>query len=268
MNQRQRDLLAEIERDVFDGAKSLSDVLLKCVSLGECNGSTQLAELAAKELHGYDGTAGVKHIPAYRTVPAHIYVNGWKGPHHVYRQRVSPLQIPDFARESINEEIVLTNAVAEIENFAESAKQAGGAVPFGIPGGVELGKLIDYASGDRLQRIESLYWSVSEAALRGVLNQVRTTVADLVGKLHSSLPEDPAIPTAAEGSPGVHVTVNGDGSSVNVSAAQSSGNARSSVNGASASDRKFWTRTRLVGAFIVGLFTIIGATATVLSLYK
>ncbi|MGW2292669.1 AbiTii domain-containing protein [Streptomyces phaeochromogenes] len=268
MNQRQRSLLTEIERDALDDTKSLSSVLLKCVALGECNGSTQLSELAAKELNGYDGTSGVTHIPAYRTVPAHIYVNGWQGPHRVYRQRVGPSQIPEFARESINEEIVLTNSVAEIENFAESARQAGGSVPFGIPGGVELARLIDYASGNQLQRIESLYWSVSEAALRGVLNQVRTTVANLVGQLQASLPDSPAVPTAAEGSHGVHVTVNGRGSNVSVSAAQSSGNARSTVNEQSADEGQFWTRTRLTGAFVVGLCTIVGTAAAVIPLFK
>jgi hypothetical protein len=40
-----------------------------------------------------------------------------------------------------------------------------------------------------MQHVEALYWELSEAAIAGVIDSVRTTLAELVAEMRATMPE-------------------------------------------------------------------------------
>ncbi|MFD9724612.1 hypothetical protein [Streptomyces sp. NPDC059072] len=260
MNRRQRGLLVEIEQEALDESKPLSSVLRKCVVLGGHSSSAELREWATRELRGYDGVA-TEDLPAYRRIPAPIQVNALLGASSVRGQRISPSELPEFARSEVKEEVALRNGIGEVEALAQRHETSGEHAHLSIPGGLELTRLMDAASGNTFQRITDIYWSVSPAALRGLADQVRTTVVELVAELRAAMPDDQQIPTPDQMEHALHVVVHGDRARVNVTAAQASGSASSSVGQQSDEEAPFWTQSRRVGAAVVGFATLVGTGA-------
>ncbi|MFI5673004.1 hypothetical protein [Streptomyces sp. NPDC051704] len=262
MDRRERGLLAEIEQGALDESKPLAHVLRKCVVLGGRSSSAELREWATRELRGYDGTA-TQDLPGYRRIPAPIQINAFLGPNSIRGQRVSPQELPEFAREQVGEEVALRHGIGEIEALAQRCEADGSHAHLGIPGGLELTRLMDSASGNPLQRITDLYWSVSPAALHGLVDQVRTTVVELVAELRAAMPDDQQIPTPDQMDHALHVVVHGDRARINVTAAQSSGSASSNIGQAQENESPFWTAGRRAGAAIVGLATLAGTAAAI-----
>ncbi|GGR47905.1 hypothetical protein GCM10010497_59090 [Streptomyces cinereoruber] len=260
MNRRQRGLLAEIEQEALDESKPLSSVLRKCVVLGGHSSSAELREWATRELRGYDGVA-TDALPGYRRLPAPIQVNALLGPNSVRGQRINTSELPEFARNEVREEVALRNGIGEVEALAQRCETSGEHAHLGIPGGLELTRLMDAASGNPFQRITDIYWSVSPAALRGLADQVRTTVVELVAELRAAMPDDQQIPTPDQMEHALHVVVHGDRARVNVNAAQTSGSGSSNVGQAAADEDPFWSHGRRIGAAVVGLATLIGTGA-------
>jgi hypothetical protein len=133
----------------------------------------------------------------------------------------------------------------------------------GEPGpgqGADLVRLMNADSGNPYRQIESLYWDVSHAAIRGVLDQIRTALTQLVAELRAAS-DDEGVPSADAADQAVQVVVTGKRSKVNVTTTQASGtgvNATTSAPQPGTSDSRFWTRTR-TGAFVVGLATVAAA---------
>ncbi|QEV30851.1 hypothetical protein CP977_00375 [Streptomyces cinereoruber] len=148
-----------------------------------------------------------------------------------------------------------------MEALAQRCETSGEHAHLGIPGGLELTRLMDAASGNPFQRITDIYWSVSPAALRGLADQVRTTVVELVAELRAAMPDDQQIPTPDQMEHALHVVVHGDRARVNVNAAQTSGSGSSNVGQAAADEDPFWSHGRRIGAAVVGLATLIGTGA-------
>ncbi|MEU9255474.1 hypothetical protein AB0D66_26965 [Streptomyces sp. NPDC048270] len=262
MDRRERGLLAEIEQGALDESRPLAHVLRKCVVLGGRSSSAGLREWATRELRGYDGVA-TQDLPGYRRIPAPIQINALTGPNSIRGQRVSPNELPEFARGEVREEVALRHGIGEIEALVQRCRDEGEHARLGIPGGLELTRLMDSASGNPFQRITDIYWSVSPAALHGLVDQVRTTVVELVAELRAAMPEDQQIPTPDQMDHALHVVVHGDRARINVTAAQSSGSASSSVGQPQDNEGPFWTTGRRLGAGIVGLATLIGTVAAV-----
>lgn len=119
------------------------------------------------------------------------------------------------------------------------------------------------------QRILSIYWAVAPVALHGVLDQIRTALTLLVAELRAHTPEGEAVPSADVASQAVQVVVSGKRHRVSVNTAQAAG-APASVDVAPAirdtDDSPFWTRSRRIGAFVVGSATIVGAATAVVAI--
>lgn len=134
-------LLAEIQRDALDPNVALADTLRKVIALGGAVGSNELRDWASLELRGYVGSDSP--LPAYRNVPAILEVDGFAGAMQVSAFRISPRSLPEFAQNSIDEEVPLTNSIGEIEAMPRDA-HTGGHAKFSLPMGQDLAAIMNF----------------------------------------------------------------------------------------------------------------------------
>lgn len=246
-------LLTEIERELLDG-KPIADVLRKLIVLGGRAGSSELREWASQELRGYSGS---DTLPDYRQVPALIRLDGVTASAIIRGQTISPLALPEVAHGYITNLAPLPQGIGEIESLANAAD---GAVKIALPGHSELAGIMNAESSEQFQRINSIYWSISQTALVGVIDQVRTRLAELLAELRAATPADADGPTATQATNAVNVVVHGRGNHVQI--AQASERATNSVEqppAQSTTDAPFWTLGKRVSAILVGAATIAGA---------
>jgi hypothetical protein len=220
MARRDETLLSEIERDLL-GGKPLADLLRKCVVLGGRSGSVELRDWASRELRGYN--VG-DDLPSYRTVGAPLLADAVTGRAIVKGQRIPLSAFPDFVQENLSEEFPLRQGVGELEALVKN-KNPDEGIHFSLPMAAEIAGLIDSQSGNPWQHINALYWSVLPAVIHGVLDNIRTTLAELVG----TMPRDQDVPTPDQAHQAVQVAVHGRRSQVTVTTSQASGDATSVV---------------------------------------
>lgn len=256
-------LLSEIERDLLDG-KPLSDLLRKCIILGGRAGSQDLREWARQELRGYK--AEDDEIPTYRTVVGGIQVDAVVGNNLFPHQNLSAACLPDFVQEAgIDNTVPLPEGVGELEALAARSDD----LQLQLPGSEVIGQFLD--SGHPFQRTERIYWCIAPSAITGVLDEIRTTLTELITELLVSVPEDQEVPTAEQASGALNVAVHGERSQVVVNQ-QSTGGAlagavlhpRPSGNG---DEPAWWTFGRKVWAVAAGVVLAAGALAAVVLLF-
>lgn len=180
---RRSDLLGEIEDDLLAGLP-LADLLRKSIILARRAGSADLRAWASRELKGYDGV-DADNLPNYRRVAAPMYVDKFIGAGMLTGQPISSRDLPDGIREELGDELLLRQGVGELEALAAR----GETMRFGPPGFEIIGQLMDNESRVQ-QRTTAIYWTVTPATLHGVVDQVRTALAELVGELGESTPSD------------------------------------------------------------------------------
>jgi hypothetical protein len=260
MPSRDPSLLSQIESDVVSDAP-LAGALRKCIVLGGAAGSVELRDWATKELRGYSGE---EDLPAYRSIPAGLYVDGLTGPGHVTGQRIGVHFLPDFAQEVIGEIVQVRDGIGEIEALIQQGDEKKGFVQLSLPGAMELAAILDQQSGNPWQHITALYWKVPTSALRGVVDQVRTTLAELVAEMRAGLPKDQSLPSADLATQAMQVAVHGAKARVTVQTVQGSPGGHLTVTDRSGDEAPWWTKSRKVGAVAVGLATVVAAVAAVL----
>lgn len=259
---RKDPLLDQIERDALDEKASLASALRKCVSLGGKSRSDELRDWATRELKGYPG---LDDLPEYRKIAASLRLDGFSGNYKITGEELPPMALPDFAQEHISNELPLTQGVGELENLAQQPE-----IRLAPPGASDLAMYMNTQGNTHTYgHINSIYWQVSPSAINGVLDQIRTSLTQLVAEIRAGMPANEAIPSAEEANQAVHVIVTGKRSRVRVTSAQASGEGATADARAdeSADDSTFWTRWRKVGAFVVGFATIAGAVFAALELF-
>lgn len=179
-------LLDQIERDVLDESASVAAALRKCVALGGRSGSEALRDWATRELEGYYGS---DDLPGYRRVAAAIQLDGFTGNGFVTGQAVAPSSLPESARGYIGEQVELRDGVGQIEELGRRPE-----IKLGLPGGGDLVRLMNAEIASDFQRIDRMYWSVSPAAVRGVVDQVRTALTKLVAEIWPRRPRGKKCP--------------------------------------------------------------------------
>lgn len=249
-------LIGEIERDLL-ADKPLDTLLRKLILLGGNAGSPELRAWASQELRGYDKDAD---LPSYRIVNAPLQIDGAVPGGIIQHQTISSMDLPDFARDEIDELVHLRMGVGEIHGMVE--QQKGDKVVKLQPPGAAL--LVSYMNGTQQMNghITALYWSVSTIALEGVLSQIRTRLAELIAELRSGTPQGQALPTPEQAANAVNVVINGRGNRVSIAQAASGGSVTTQPE--AREGRRFWTTARLIGAGVVGLATIIATVLAVL----
>jgi hypothetical protein len=263
MAKRDDSLLAEIERDVLSGVP-VADALRKCVVLGGRLASTDLRDWATKELRGYGGD---DDVPAYRTVVAPLYCDAVAGHRIITGQRISPRDLPEFTHNSISESYTIGVGVGEIEALIQQASSSGGMAKLSLPMAADLARYMDSQVGDPWQHITALYWQVAVSSLEGVVDQVKTTIAQLVSELRAVTPEGAELPSPAAAAQAVSVAAHGK-ARVTVNNIHATGSATASLQSpAPPVEAAFWTRGRKVGATIVGAAGIVSAVLGAFQVY-
>ncbi|OEV11446.1 hypothetical protein [Streptomyces nanshensis] len=266
MTKRARTLVGEIERDALDDSVPLSSVLRKCIALGGAVNSDQLREWAGKELRGYESE---DEVPKYRIVGAPLKIDAFIGPRQITGQQISPNDLPAFAKKRIGEEVRLRMGVRELEDSA-NVKPEKAYVQLTPGGATDIARAIDQASGELFQKITALYWVVSKASIVGVLDQVRTTLTELVAELRVTVSDEESDPSSEAIGNALHVAVHGSPKArITLTTAQSHG--KSIIKNADASpddndDGTFWTRNKKA-AFVAGAVAVLAGVATVLRLF-
>ncbi|MFB6553554.1 hypothetical protein [Streptomyces sp. NPDC056405] len=268
MNRRERTLLAQIEQDVLDDTKPLAGTLRKCVVLGGHANSEALRDWAQRELRGFDGV-DLADVPSYRVVVAPLRIDAAVMNGIITGQQISPSQLPDFARDVVTNELPLRMGIGELEAAARRVVESDTPLKLSLPQAADLVRVMNHNIGNPHQQITELYWAVAAPALMGVLDQVRTALADLVGELRAMSPDDANLPTPEQIGQALNVAVHGNRSRVVVTSAHASGESQASV--APAADDEpglFGTTGRRIGAVVVGLASVIGTAAAVWPLFK
>jgi hypothetical protein len=259
MARREPSLVGQIERDALDDGVPLATTLRKCIALGGKSGSEQLRDWATRELQGYYGDD--VQLPDYRVINAPLMVDGIAGNHQVTHQQFPPSSLPDFAREHISERLELRQGVGDLQ-----ALIAQDQIKLQPQMAADLARIMNSESGP-YQHIVSLYWSVSPAALTGVLDQVRTALTQLVAEMTAAMPVGQDLPSAAAADNAVQVVVSGNHHRVTVNATQASGNATAQTTPTLSHESSWWTKWRRIGAFVVGLATVVAAVVAVTQIH-
>jgi hypothetical protein len=173
-------------------------------------------------------------------------------------QQISRRSLPEGIREHIDEVIPLGQGIGEIEAMLRRANAGGGAVNLTLPGAQDVARLMDHEINEPYQKITAVYWSLSQTALEGVIDQVRTSLVELVAEMRAGMPDAAEAPSAEVANQAVNVAVHGNKTRVNVTSAQASGEGGHQVQAVSSEPegRSLWWK---LGAAAVGLATIAGA---------
>jgi hypothetical protein len=245
---RARDLklIDQIEDDALSPDTSISETLRKLMALGGQVRSTELREWASRELRGYAGS-GVE-LPRYRRPGAVIQIDLVSGTTIMRGRQVSPSHFPKEVRDLLREEVPLGQGIGEIEAMAEQAHERGGYIQMTVPNSQDVARLWDHQVGDPYQQITGIYWSLNEAALRGVIDQVKTTLVELVAEMRAGMPDSDEAPSGEMADKEVQNT------------AQQAGD-----NGGTAVHHTTGERvslSRKIGGAIVGVAVIVTAVVT------
>lgn len=214
MTSRDHSLIGEIERDGLNSASDLADALRKCISLAGKAGSDELRSWANRELRGYGPN---DRLPEYRKVRAPIYLDGVSMPYQITAQRISPSQLPEVAHGKIDETVELVYPIGQIQDLWRQARESGKPAMLSLPGGAELAQLINIEANNRFQSVQRLYWAIDASSLGSVLDNVRTTLVELVAALRQGMAgNDDAVPSRELTAQAVSIAVYGEGSRVTV----------------------------------------------------
>jgi len=256
--------LFKIQRDLLEGTVSTTRMLQNCMLLAGATGSTELRTWARRELEGYPGDAD---LPGYRKIFAQIYVDGQNGAWFFKEQSIGPEDLPEVVREAgINNKVLFYQGLAELEALATRDDQF---IHLSLPRGDMIKKIMNHELCKRepYAQYHRVYYAASRAAIHGVVEGVRTALADLVSELVRTLPSDQQLPSKEQADQAVHFTVTGEHSQVSVTNSRASGSSTSTATTTverTEKDESWWKRWRKRG-IIIGIFSMCGATAGVLN---
>lgn len=258
MRSRDATLLDEIEDGATDGRASIADTLRKCVVLGGRSGSQELQDWATAELKGFFGK---DDLPEYRVIKAQLTIDGATTSGTVTGQPIPRSMLPEFARDEISDEFHLRQGAGEIEELVKRAESTDDAVKFSLPMGADLAQLM----GGQGQVVLAVYWSIAPAALRGVLDQVRTALAQLVAELRATMTDKDSLPSADEATQAIHFVVTGNRNTVNLAQASSSG-AGSPVQATSSASGERQSLVIKIVSILAAIATIVGTVLVAINL--
>lgn len=253
-----RSLLTEIEDDLLAG-KPLADLLRKTILFGGRTASIELRAWATHELKGFIGTAQ-DEMPAHRLIQAPLMMDSVSARAQAKYQPLPLRWLPEFAKE-VTQEFPVRQGVGELEAWVSRGK----IIRISVPGGDVIGADLARRSGDPTLQIHSVYWAIDVLTIAGLLDQVRTSLTELIGEL-AAVSSASHNPSSEEVSQAVSLVIHGNNHHVSVTTAQSNAGTSSATTGSS-EGQGWWSRGRRIGAFAVGMATVVGAVAAVMVLF-
>lgn len=259
-------LLDEIERDALDDSVPLPTALRKCIALGGRSGSEALRNWATRELQGYysDDDDADDDLPPYRTIVAPLRLDGIAGHYKITGESLAPSTLPDVVQEHITETLELRQGVGELAAFLDQAD-----IKLMPRAGADIVRLMNAERNDPHRFVHSIYWHVSHATVRGVLDQVRTALLQLVSEIRANTSPVEDVPPAEAADQAVSLIMTGKRARATVTVAQATGGstATSTVNQpVPEAEAGWWARWRRPGAFVVGAATIAGTMIALIAL--
>jgi hypothetical protein len=258
MFRRKKSILDEIQQGALNERIPLANTLRKCLLLGGMAHSAALREWASRELNGYTAEEH-DELPEWRKIYAPLQMDHFAGGGIWTNQAISSFDLPDFARDSITEEVVLYQSVGELESMLRNAN--GPSVKLGPSGSSEVVTYMNMKIGNPYQRIDRIYWAVSTIAVEGVLGRIRNALVALVAEIRSGMTDDSAVPSTELANQAFNIAVKGKGNRVVINTASDGGVITN--NGATEADEEppSGRRWKRIGALIVGLAGVVGAIA-------
>lgn len=259
---RRPGLLSEIEQDVVNDNVPTATLLRKCIVLGGRVGSTELRDWARRELRGYEAT---DDLPNYRKTRALICVDAIVGNNAITAQSIGSEQLPSVVREAgIDEQVLLRMGIGELEDLARRDEKS---VKLTLPRASLIMRMMNFEAGNPFQQIHSIYWNISVSTIRGVVENVRTALAELVGELLQSGPDVSRNLSKEAADQAVNLMISGKRNTVHVTTAQSTTGGESSAElvrtpSSSEMPEHWWHRWRKRG-LIIGFSTFVAAVAAV-----
>jgi hypothetical protein len=247
VNKRFQRLLGEIEAGASDQKTPIGDLLRKVIILGGQAESAKMRDWATYELRGYGRE---DELPEYRVFTAPLQIDWMNMARWVRGETISSLELPDFARDVITDEVTLRYGIAQIEELARRC-EPGDVVKLAPPGSQELVTLMNAKRpGAQLER---LYWGVSPVVLWGVADQVRTRLTAMIAEIRATMPQGMEIPSPEVANHAYQVAVEGSKrTTINFTAATGG----SAVTASAEKESRHWVR--IAAAVVVGLLTIAG----------
>lgn len=150
--------------------------------------------------------------------------------------------------------------LGELEAFARDGESS---LRFSLPRSSMIAKLMNAELGE-FDRVFDVYWKVTRQTLQGVVEQVRTSLAELVGELLATLPPDTDIPSKQATDQAIQYVISGKRHTVNVTTSQAASGGTSTVvlSEHAKADESWWMRWRKRG-LLIGLATVVSAGAGV-----
>ena len=203
-------LLAQIEADVVDDTVPLSSLLQKCIVLGGQAGSEKMRDWARRELNGYSGP---DPVPDYRHIPAAVVAVitnrvGYNAMTQRIDDSVFPRQIRDMIRAKADlEDAILGDGIGVLEAMASQGIEEHRLIP---PWSRFIADTMNRLNMSPTSHVAEVYWSVSDASIRGILVRVRTALAELVAELIALTAQDQEVPDKAAADQAVQFVITGD----------------------------------------------------------
>jgi hypothetical protein len=118
VTKRSDHLLREIEQDALNSNKSIGDALNKVIALGGRIDSTELRDWARRELEGYGPD---DELPEYRCIVVPLQLDGATMHGRITGQQLSPWEPPDFAQDTISNDLEMRQGIKAIEGLVRTA---------------------------------------------------------------------------------------------------------------------------------------------------
>jgi hypothetical protein len=164
------------------------------------------------------------------------------------------MELPDFARDKITNDVVLYQGVDELEGMARRC-EPGEVVKLGPHLSQELVTYMN-SEGKWSGRIERLYWGVSPGTIEGVVGHVRTGLINLVAEITANMPDDAETPPAEVATNAVNFLVTGERHKINFSAPQAGTASTALATPPAEQEPRRWVKTSV--GVILGIAAIIG----------
>ncbi|MCM2388763.1 hypothetical protein NBG84_10735 [Streptomyces sp. CWNU-1] len=179
--------------------------------------SEPLRTWATNELRGYHGP--VAEMPHYRTIAAPLQVDSRSPFWQAKRETISALDLPEFAQDSVGEELPIRFSVGKIQNLL-SGRDSRDLLKLQLPGAAELARVMSYERQSHQVVVEAIYWAVHPSDLQDILEQVRNRLLQFVAELRSTMEpgeQQPTVGQVHQAVQNIRITV-GDDSPVTINA--------------------------------------------------
>jgi len=257
---REDTLIEQIERDALDDNVAVATALRKCVVLGGKSGSEKLRDWATRELQGYPGVEQ-DDLPDYRIIAAPLMMDAVKVNAQITGHQFSPSVLPEGIRDHLQEEVPLREGVGQIEALLKQPQ-----IKLSPPRASDIVRVMNHDVGDPYQQIVSIYWSVAHSAVEGVLDQIRTSLTQLIAELRANMPAGDELPSSEAANEAVTLVMTGKRARANVTSAQSSGGGTTATatSQPQQEDSGFWIRSPRVIAAVAGVAGVVSAVIAVI----